>query len=162
MYENINISSILNHLPHAVALVQGGENYPKINGIVKFYQLRKGVMVTADVSGLPKRTKECLNPIFGFHIHTGTACCGNEDDPFADTLTHYNPDNRPHPYHAGDMPPLFGNNGNAYLAFLTDRFTVKEIAGRTLVIHSNPDDFTTQPAGNSGDKIACGKIKFLR
>ena len=43
--------------------------------------------------------------------------------------------------------------------FLTDRFTLKEIIGRTVVIHSMPDDFTSQPSGNSGEKIACGVIK---
>ena len=74
-------------------------------------------------------------------------------------MTHYNPKDCPHPYHAGDMPPLFGNNGEAFMAFMTDRFTVEEIIGKTVIIHSNPDDFTTQPGGNSGEKIACGKIK---
>jgi len=48
--------------------------------------------------------------------------------------------------------------GNAYLAVKTDRFTVHDIIGKTVVIHSNPDDFHTQPAGNAGKKIACGVI----
>ena len=39
------------------------------------------------------------------------------------------------------------------------RFTVEEIVGKTVIIHSNADDFTTQPSGNSGEKIACGIIK---
>ena len=59
------------------------------------------------------------------------------------------------------MPPLFGNSGRAWLAFLTDRITVDEIIGKTVVIHSAPDDFTTQPSGNSGSKIACGAIERL-
>ena len=45
------------------------------------------------------------------------------------------------------------------MAFMTDRFTVEEIVGKTIIIHSNADDFTTQPGGNSGKKIACGAIK---
>ena len=49
--------------------------------------------------------------------------------------------------------------GNAYLSFKTDRFTVKEILGRTIVIHSYPDDFQYQPSGNAGRKIACGIIQ---
>jgi Cu-Zn family superoxide dismutase len=57
------------------------------------------------------------------------------------------------------MPPLFGNQGYAFLMFLTDRFTAREIIGKTVIIHDKPDDFTTQPAGNSGNKIACGVIQ---
>lgn len=60
------------------------------------------------------------------------------------------------------MPPLFGSSGYAYLAFFTNRFTVPEILGRTVVIHDIPDDFTTQPAGNAGMKIACGVIQAIR
>lgn len=43
---------------------------------------------------------------------------------------------------------------------LTDRFRVRDIIGRTVVIHSGPDDFHTQPAGNAGEKIACGVIRM--
>ena len=74
-------------------------------------------------------------------------------------MTHYNPNQCAHPYHAGDLPPLFGSNGYAFEAFLTDRFTVSEVIGRTVIIHSKPDDFSTQPSGNSGEKIACGEIR---
>jgi len=38
---------------------------------------------------------------------------------------------------------------------------VKEIIGKTLIIHSAVDDFTSQPAGNAGEKIACGKIRAI-
>lgn len=73
---------------------------------------------------------------------------------------HYNPDNCQHLYHAGDMPPLFGVDGSAVLLFLTNRFSVEEIIGRTVIIHARPDDFMTQPSGNSGEKIACGVIRM--
>ncbi|NLF57432.1 MAG: superoxide dismutase family protein, partial [Candidatus Hydrogenedens sp.] len=103
----------------------------------------------------------CAGEVFGFHIHEGNACTGNASDPFAATGGHFNPQSCPHPQHAGDLPPLFGNNGYAWSSVLTDRFTVDAIAGRTVVIHRRPDDFTTQPSGNSGEKIACGVIKKL-
>ena len=91
------------------------------------------------------------------HIHEGGACTG---DGFADTGGHYNPAGADHPCHAGDLPPLFATGGGrAELRVLTDRFSVREIIGRTVVIHSGPDDFTTQPAGNAGSKIACGVIQ---
>lgn len=59
----------------------------------------------------------------------------------------------------GDLPPLLANRGGyAMMIFYTDRFRPREILGRTLVIHDMPDDFRTQPSGNSGMKIACGLI----
>lgn len=56
------------------------------------------------------------------------------------------------------MPSLFENKGYAYMTFLTDRFKLKDVIGKAIIIHSMPDDFTSQPSGNSGEKIACGII----
>jgi len=77
---------------------------------------------------------------------------------FSGTGSHYDPANRPHPRLAGDLPPLLACRGNAYLSVKTDQFSVNDIIGRTVVIHSDPHDFHTQPAGNAGTKIACGVI----
>ena len=151
--------SILRGRPQAVASITGSENYPSISGIVHFYQTKDGVVILAEISELPKSENPCQSRIFGFHIHKGTDCDGNMDDPFADAMSHYNPNNCEHPHHAGDLPPLFGNNGLALCAFLTDRFSINEVIGRTVIIHDHPDDFTTQPSGNSGTKIACGVIR---
>lgn len=152
-------SSVLKKRPAAFARICGSRDYPDIHGIVRFYQTRYGTLVAAEVFGLPKKCGECSSPIFAFHIHEGGECSGSCSDPFAQAEGHYNPENCEHPYHAGDMPPLFGNDGYAFLIFLTERFCVKEIIGHTVIIHSNPDDFMTQPSGNSGTKIACGVIK---
>lgn len=156
---NINFLSIIKHNPDGIATISGNPDYPNLNGTMRFYQTNRGVIVMVQASGLPTSTDKCKSPIFAMHIHSGGSCSGNENDYFANAMTHYNPNNCPHPYHAGDMPPLFGANGHAFSAFLTNRFTVKEIIGKTIIIHSNPDDFTTQPAGNSGTKIACGEIR---
>lgn len=153
------IESILKGHPDAAAVIRGSRIYPNIRGETVFYSTRGGVLVVSQIVGLPKNTDKCRNGIFAFHIHQGGNCTGTVQDPFANALTHYNPNNCPHPYHAGDMPPLFGNNGEAFSAFVTDRFTIDEIIGKTVVIHSGADDFTTQPAGNSGTKIACGEIR---
>lgn len=155
---DINLKSFLMRRPQAVANIKGSMEHPQIKGEVYFYQFDDGVIVVADVSGLPSPHEKCKSPVFGFHIHEGERCSGNSDDPFADTLGHFNPSGCNHPYHAGDLPPLFGNKGNAFMAVFTDRFSVREIIGKTVVIHSDPDDFKTQPSGNSGRKIACGKI----
>lgn len=157
-----NLNSPLRRLPDAVAVMGGSAEYSDIGGTVKFYQVRGGVWVVADIVGLPDSAEACKNDIFAFHIHGGSACRGNGEDPFADAGTHYNPDDCPHPHHAGDMPPLFGAGGRAYLAFLTDRFCVDEILGKTVIIHDRPDDFTTQPSGNAGEKIACGTVTRVK
>lgn len=141
----------------ARAEIRGSETYPDIHGTVTFKQMSNGVLVTAKICGLPDEG-ECGSGIFAFHIHSGTSCTGNAEDPFADAGTHYNPGEKSHPYHAGDLPPLFSNHGYAYMSVLTDRFTVKEIIGKVIIIHSKPDDFKSQPSGDSGNKIACGKI----
>ena len=145
--------------PGALANLRGSRNHPRLHGTVRFYQSPHGVLVVTEVLGLPMDKGLCQGAIFALHIHEGGSCTGNADDPFANALTHYNPHNCPHPYHAGDMPPLFGANGHAFGAFLTNRFTIPEILGRTVILHGSPDDFTTQPAGNAGIKIACGVIE---
>lgn len=150
--------SVFKRRADAVAFINGSPDFPKIKGRVLFYQINSGVIVRSEIFGLPKGKKACDNPVFAFHIHGGEECSGNENDPFADADGHYNPENCPHPYHAGDLPPLFGVNGKAFSAFLTDRFIVKEISGKAIIVHNRPDDFTSQPAGNSGEKIACGII----
>ena len=60
------------------------------------------------------------------------------------------------------MPPLFAFNGYAWGAFYTRRFTVDEVEGLSVIVHSQRDDFTSQPAGDSGKRIACGIIRMLR
>lgn len=142
----------------ASACIKGSDRYPGLKGTVEFYQLCGSVLVMAEFSGLPSENTLCDEPIFAFHIHEGTSCTGDAGDPFADTMGHYNPHDCPHPYHAGDMPPLFSVNGNAFLAFTTDRFWVNEILGRAVIVHKMSDDFHTQPSGNAGEKIGCGII----
>ena len=148
---NIRLISILRSRPQAAAEIKGGEEYPDISGAARFYQTRSGVIVYAEVVGLPAGRR-----VFGFHIHEGDSCRGEN---FSGAEGHYDPDGSSHPYHAGDLPPLFGNDGFALMLLLTDRFSVSEIIGRAVIIHGSPDDFTTQPAGNSGERIACGIIR---
>ena len=155
---NNSLYSALHKPAKAVAFVSGSPKHPSIRGSVRFFGVRGKVFVRAEITGLPEGTKPCASPIFAIHIHEGTECTGNETDAFANAGGHYNPYNCLHPYHAGDMPPLFGVNGSAFSAFLTDRFTIPEILGKALIIHASPDDFTTQPSGSSGEKIACGVI----
>lgn len=143
----------------AKAHIKGGKKYPKIDGTVIFKETKDGVLVTAKIHGLPESSNNCVGRFFGFHIHEGNYCSGNSNDEFADSKSHLNPTNCPHPFHIGDLPPLIENSGYAYMSVLINKFKVKDILGRVVIIHDSPDDFTSQPSGNSGTKIACGKIE---
>ncbi len=157
-----NYCELLKRQPNAVAFINGSAAHESIYGLVRFYRTMAGVLVSAEISGLPVSAEPCRSDIFGFHIHSGGSCTGSDTDPFADVMGHYNPHDCPHPAHSGDLPSLFGCAGHAFSAFLTDRFTIDEILGKTIIIHSRPDDFTTQPSGNSGQKLACGTIEAVR
>lgn len=137
---------------NALANIKGGEDNTEISGKVLFFQKRNGVLVVADIMGLPENS---TGNFFAFHIHDGTSCTGKD---FSDTGTHFNPDDDMHPFHAGDLPPLLSNDGRAYCQVLTNRFRIEDIIGKTVVIHDMADDFRTQPAGAAGKKIACGVI----
>ncbi len=154
-----NFSLIFRRRPQAYANIKGSSYYPEISGMTRFYQSNYGVIVVTEISGLPMNNNMCESPVFAFHIHEGGKCEGAGDDPFSETRSHYNPNFCSHPYHAGDMPPLFGAGGYAFSVFLTDRFTTDEIVGKTIVIHRSFDDFHTQPSGAAGEKIACGVIE---
>ena len=137
--------------PAAVAHIRGGETYPRLRGTMRLYARPNGTLVQVQVSGLP----ETATNFFALHIHEGGDCRGIG---FPDSGSHYNPEGLPHPQHAGDLPPLLSSDGSAYLVVFTNRFQVRDVLGRTAIIHIAPDDFTTQPSGNSGAKIACGVI----
>jgi Cu-Zn family superoxide dismutase len=150
---------LLNQPPAACAHIIGSSSYPRLSGLINFYMVNSGILVVAEVSGLPIPSQLCGPSVFAFHIHAGSDCSGTKEDPFANAGAHYNPNHCDHPEHAGDLPPLFANEGYAFMAVYTTRFSVQEIIGRTILIHASPDDFTTQPSGNSGEKIACGQIE---
>jgi superoxide dismutase, Cu-Zn family len=141
---------------NAIAVMAGSAAYPQIRGTVHFRQTLGGVIVSANITGLPKTA----TGFHGFHLHAGR--CGGTptpSDPFPNADGHFNPGNMPHPRHAGDFPSLLATNrGSAQLTFITDRFTVFTTLGHAVIIHLDPDDFMTQPSGNSGPMIACGMV----
>lgn len=150
---------LLSVFQNAKANIKGGKQYPNINGIVYFKETKKGVILTAKINELPQAKNNCKGRFFGFHIHSGSECSGNMNDEFANVGVHYNPNKCLHPFHVGDLPPLIENDGYAYMSVLINKFKVSDIIGKVIIIHDMPDDFTTQPSGNSGKKIACGIIE---
>ena len=124
----------------AKAIIKGGKDYPRIKGMVYFKETKEGVLLTAKIHGLPQSKIKCTGRFFGFHIHSGNSCTGTKEDEFANSGTHYE------------------NNGYADMTVLINKFKIDDIIGKVLIIHDSPDDFNSQPSGNSGKKIACGKI----
>lgn len=104
------------------------------------------------------------------HLHE-TADCSSDDA--TSTGGHWNPDDQPHGkwgdekgYHKGDIGNLMADaEGNSTLTFETDQWAIggddesKNIMGRGIIVHQDPDDFTTQPTGAAGARVACGEIK---
>lgn len=134
------------------AIIKGSEKYPKIIGTVTFRPHMNGSWISANISGLPG------NSFLGFHLHEEGVC--DKQNDFQSAGGHYNPTDKKHPNHAGDFPVLLSNNGIAQLEFYTDRFTPQDAIGKSVVVHDDADDFRTDPAGRSGDRIACGVVKF--
>ena len=102
----------------------------------------------------------------GLHIHEKADCSGDAMGAGG----HFNPHNKPHgpaesaERHAGDLPSLKANKeGRARVEVEVQGLTItagaSSIVGRSIVVHADPDDFKTQPTGNSGARIACGVIQ---
>jgi superoxide dismutase, Cu-Zn family len=128
-------------------------------GTVTFTQKGDKVAVEAKVSGLTPGGH-------GFHIHEKGDCSSGDG---MSTGGHFNPTGKPHAnpsvtdHHAGDMTMLVADaSGNASLSMELGAMTVgsgaTDIVGKAVVVHKDPDDYTTQPTGNSGARVACGVI----
>lgn len=138
--------------PSAAARIWGSGAAPGLRGTVRFSPHGEGTLVTAELWGLPGSE----SGFFAMHVHETGDCRG---EGFPNTGSHYDPGKREHPMHAGDLPPLLRRrDGRAWLAVVTDRFRPEDVVGRSVVIHSHPDDFRTQPSGSAGAKIGCGII----
>jgi len=129
-------------------------------GTVTFTPKGDKVLVVASVSGLAPGNH-------GFHIHEKGDCSSGDG---MSAGGHFNPMGKPHANpstmdrHAGDLPMLTADSaGNATLTVELDVITVgsgaADIVGRGVIVHKDPDDFKTQPTGNSGARVACGVIR---
>jgi superoxide dismutase, Cu-Zn family len=130
-------------------------------GAVEFTQTQAGVLLKVAVKGLPAGEH-------AFHIHAVGKC----EPPFESAGPHFNPGNHKHGMmsgegHAGDMPNLHVPPSGALAvevvnaAITLDKGKPNSIfnpAGTAVVIHIGKDDYRSDPAGNAGDRIACGVI----
>ena len=153
--------------PSASAYIKGGPLAPDLRGHVLFTNVANGSEVFVEVAGLPayQPAKKGESPIgpHGFHIHEKGVCdIGDVKDPFQAAGGHWNPTNQPHGNHAGDFPVLFSNNGYARMLFFTNKFRGEDVIGKSIIIHQNPDDYRSQPAGDAGKRLGCGVIQKAR
>lgn len=150
----------------AFAQINNSPLAPDLKGKVLFKDVPGGVEVCIEVTGLPNYTPATkdspqIGP-HGFHLHiTGNCEIGDPENPFLGAGMHYNPTNQPHGNHAGDFPVIFSNNGYFRMCFYTNKFSVSDILNKSVIIHQSPDDYRTEPAGNSGKRIGCGVIREL-
>lgn len=132
-------------------------------GTATFTSSADGVEIKVDVSQLPPGTH-------GIHIHAVGKCEGPE---FKTAGGHFNPANKKHGKDSADGPHngdllniTVGSDGRATASLLDANVSLGSGAnslfqpgGTALVIHAGPDDYKTDPAGNSGARIACGVIE---
>lgn len=142
----------------AVAMLQGAPG-SEIHGTVTFIQQGDEVRIVADVTGATPGAH-------GIHLHEHGDCGG---EGFANAGGHFNPSGAPHacpptePRHAGDFGNVdIGNDGKGHLELTTKDLTVgpgpSSVIGRSVILHEGPDDCSSQPAGNSGARLACGVV----
>lgn len=131
------------------------------SGTVEFVQAGGKVVVSGEVRGLKPNAEH------GFHVHEKGDCSGPDGMAAGG---HFNPGGKPHgqpghgEHHVGDLPMLKADaSGVARFRVESDALSVGsgagDIVGKGLIVHKDPDDYKTQPTGNSGARIACAVIR---
>jgi len=130
------------------------------SGSVQFMQAGDKVLVKVDVRGLKPNAEH------GFHVHEKGDCSSGDG---MSTGGHFNPSGSSHGahgqgvHHSGDLPSIKADaNGNASTTFESSTISIagglSNVVGKGLIVHRDPDDYKTQPTGNSGPRLACAVI----
>ena len=133
-----------------------------VSGKLSIVPMGDGVHLTGEVGGLGARMTHAI------HVHEKGDCSAADASSAGG---HFNPTGSPHgragtpTHHAGDMDNLTANaQGVADVSIHLTGVTLgggaaNDIAGRAVIVHAAPDDYTSQPSGNAGARVACGVIK---
>ena len=130
-----------------------------VSGTITFTEVADGVQVHAEVTGLTPGKH-------GFHVHEFGDCTAADASSAG---AHFNPTKQPHAApdatarHVGDMGNIeTDTSGAAKLDYLDHNMSLandeRSIIGRSVVVHAKADDLKSQPAGDSGARVACGVI----
>jgi Cu-Zn family superoxide dismutase len=131
-------------------------------GQVKMRETPQGVLLNVELKSVDPGVK-------AFHIHDAGSC---EPPAFQSAGPHFNPAKQPHGLlapagaHAGDLPnihvPETGNLSVEVLAtgvsLSSGERSLLDANGSAIVVHAKPDDYASDPAGNAGDRVACGVV----
>ena len=155
----VGCSTMSSSAPAATAKLESTRGN-SAKGDVRFVQTGDNtVRVSGEISGLKPNTEH------GFHIHD-KGDCGDNGNAAAG---HFNPMGNPHgkydttQHHMGDLPSLKADsNGVASVNVQSRDITLLagpgNVIDRAVIVHAQPDDYTTQPTGNAGARIACAVI----
>lgn len=138
---------------HARADIRGNALAPRLGAEATFTQKRNGVLVTVRAIGLPL---DSPTGSFALRIEKEASCGG---EGIGEPADRYDPRERAPGRSAAQLPPLICCGGEGYISVLTDRFTVRDIVGRTVVICAGSDGYRFPGAGAAGTMIACGEIR---
>ena len=130
-----------------------------VRGTISFTATNEGVRVVADLTGLTEGDH-------GIHIHDKGDCSAPDAKSAGD---HFNPTGMPHggpdaqKHHAGDLGNITGDSsGKGHLDRVFNFLSLSgtnSIVGHSVIVHAGKDDLTSQPAGNAGNRVACGVIR---
>ena len=143
----------------AIAVVTPAQGQ-EARGTVRFHRTGDGVHVSGELTGLTPNVKH------GFHVHEFGDCSAPDG---ASAGGHFAPEGHPHgtpdpgQHHAGDLGNVEADSaGHAKVDVTVPGLTLatgdRALVGRALVVHAQPDDLTSQPAGNAGARVGCGVI----
>ena len=133
-----------------------------VSGRLTLVPMGGGVHIRGDIGGLPPGSSH------GFHIHEKGDCSAVDA---ASAGGHFNPAGKPHgraghgAHHAGDSDNLVADaQGVAHVDAHVEGVSLgggasNDILGRAIIVHANADDYSSQPAGNAGARVACGVIR---
>ncbi len=135
----------------------------RVAGTVQFEQHEFHVTVNIQLTGLTPGEH-------GFHIHENGDCSAADGSSAGG---HFNPLGAKHgnalqgQHHLGDMPNLVANSSGTVSTHFDIVGSLKagdpdSLVGHAVIVHANPDDYRSQPAGNSGPRVACGVIAAAR
>lgn len=155
-------SSADQEAPKTVSVVMEAKSGSTAEGEAYFTEENGMVKLEAKFSGLKPGTH-------AIHIHE-KADCSSEDGKSSGG--HWNPTHEKHGkwgdadgYHKGDIGNFeVGDDGSGRITMQTDEWCIgcgdenKDIVGKAVIIHEGTDDFTTQPTGDAGGRVACGGI----